>query len=392
MMRLLLYFLILLASVWLGLQIHQDPGYVLINYRHWSLETTLWFAILAIVVLFFLLYLLLRLLRGTTNISGRLRNWTDRRRYRKANQQTNRGLCELAEGEWKAAEKNLIGGARHSEIPLINYLAAAGAAQKQGHYEERDGYLRSAHSSDPQAEVAIGLTQAQLQIDAKQWELALATLRHLQQITPNHNYALKLLQRTYLELRDWQSLEALLPNLKKYKVFKPEMLNQIESRVYLQLMTTATASASPEAVTKMWQGIPSSLQHDSKIFSVYVDYLIKKGDGAAAETLLREELKKNWSPELVQRYGLAQGENATRQLTTAESWLKNHGNDPVLLLCLGRLCLRNQLWGKARDYLETSLQIEPHAPTYYELGQLLEQLNEGQAALDCYRKGLALVS
>ena len=63
---------------------------------------------------------------------------------------------------------------------------------------------------------------------------------------------------------------------------------------------------------------------------------------------------------------------------------------PVLLLCLGRLSLRNRLFGKARDYLQSSLQIEPRSETYRELGQLLEQLNETQAALDCYRKGLAL--
>ena len=296
MIRLFVYFLILLASVWLGLQIHKDPGYVLITYQHWSVETTLWFAILAVVVIFFLLYLLMRLLRGTSNISGRFRNWADQRRFRKANQLTNRGLCELAEGEWKAAEKNLIRGAGNSEIPLINYLAAAGAAQKQGHYEERDGYLRSAHGSDPQAEIAIGLTQAQLQIDAKQWELALATLRRLQQLTPNHSYVLKLLQRVYLELHDWQSLQALLPNLRKYKVFKPEMLDKVESSVYLQRVTTVASSADTEMVVKIWQSIPSSWQQDPKILSVYVDYLIKKGDGVTAETLLREALKKTGMP------------------------------------------------------------------------------------------------
>lgn len=55
----------------------------------------------------------------------------------------------------------------------------------------------------------------------------------------------------------------------------------------------------------------------------------------------------------------------------AESWLKQAPQDAQLLLCLGRLCLRNQLWGKAREYLEASLQFARQADTCIELARLL---------------------
>jgi HemY protein len=42
---------------------------------------------------------------------------------------------------------------------------------------------------------------------------------------------------------------------------------------------------------------------------------------------------------------------------------------PSLLLTLGRLCLQNSLWGKARDYLENSLQVQRNPEACAELAQ-----------------------
>lgn len=59
---LILLFLLLLLSFWLGLEMIQDTGHVLIIYRHWSIEITLWVAITSLIVLFLLLYFIFRLL------------------------------------------------------------------------------------------------------------------------------------------------------------------------------------------------------------------------------------------------------------------------------------------------------------------------------------------
>jgi hypothetical protein len=67
-------------------------------------------------------------------------------------------------------------------------------------------------------------------------------------------------------------------------------------------------------------------------------------------------LKRKYDSHLARLYGLVRGSDPARQLQTAEGWLKEHPADPSLLLTLGRLCLQNSLWGKARDYLESSLR------------------------------------
>ena len=113
-------------------------------------------------------------------------------------------------------------------------------------------------------------------------------------------------------------------------------------------------------------------------------------DHASAEKSIQRALKKAWDSQLVRQFGLLDTGNAARQLTQAEGWLQEHPEDPQLLLCLGRLCLREKLWGKARDYFESSYRAQVGAEICAELGRLLIGLGEPKVAAAYYREGLAL--
>lgn len=392
-MKLLVLFLsVLILFVWLGLKIQADPGYVLFAYQQWTVETPLWFAIAAIVVGFVLLHLLLRLLYRLGSVAGRWRVWAQQRRLRRAHERTSRGLIELAEGHWRAAEKDLLKAAQYTDMPLINYLSAARAAQELGEDERRDEYLHKAHLVMPSAEIAVGLTQAQLQFNHQQLEQALATLRRLHELAPKHPYILKLLQKIYLELQDYENLEALLPNLKKAKVLSPADMLLLQQKIYSGLLQQAEKAHDQTAVETVWNRMPKELQKEPIILTQYVRYLLKTKHEVLAEQLLRETLKKKWDETLVMYYGLVAGEESEKQLAQAEGWLKSHPENPALLLCLGRLCIRNSLWGKARSYLETCIALSPSAEAYSALAQLLEKMGEPEQASQCYRKGLLLAT
>jgi HemY protein len=91
-------------------------------------------------------------------------------------------------------------------------------------------------------------------------------------------------------------------------------------------------------------------------------------------------------------YGIVEADDATKQLKRAEKWLQQHGEDPDLLLAAARLCLRNELWGKARSYLETVIALRPTPEAYQELGRLFMHLGDDEAAAEAFRNGLFLVS
>ena len=111
-----------------------------------------------------------------------------------------------------------------------------------------------------------------------------------------------------------------------------------------------------------------------------------------AEKELFSALKSNWQAPLVRLYGLVETTDTTKQLKKAENWLKNRGEDPDLLLAAARLCLRNELWGKARSYLETVISLRPSPEAYREYGALMTQLGEADAAAEAYRDGLGMVA
>lgn len=392
-MKFLIYLLIsLVAAIGLGLVLAREPGYVLIGFGEWTLETTLALLVFTLMLGFVALYMLLRFFAGLRRAPHKLQQWDQRRKALRARNALNRGLIELSEGDWQSAERRLLKHVDDSDTQLLNYLAAARAAQQQGAHERRDHYLRLAHQNMPAADIAVGLTQAELQIAHRQMEQALATLTHLRTIAPRHSYVLEMLMRLYERVQDWEHLRDLLPELRKRGVLSNEDADRLEVRLHCELLKQATRSSDSDVLRDAWNRVPRRLTHDVELALAYATHLHSIGEDADAENELRGFLKKHWDERLVDLYGRVQGEDLARQLTTAEEWLRNHDRNPVLLLALGRLAMRNSLWGKARSYLEASVGIAPTIESYQLLGTLAEQMKDAALATDCYRKGMLLAT
>lgn len=393
MLRFIGLLLLLLGSVWLGLKVVDDPGFALFSYRNWTMEMPLWVALLGFVVLIFLLFFFMRLFDNIDVSLYRLKNWLHWRRKYKAYSKTHHGILDLIEGDWRSAERFLLEGIAQSDAPLINYLAAARAAQQQGNYEKRDEYLRDAHRVAPSAEVTIGLVQAQSQMEQGRLEQALATLKHLRTIAPKHKQVLRQLQKLYVQLPDWNELSKLLPILRKTKALNESQLAALEKNVYQQSLQTTAKSSDLAALQQVWKTIPRAWQKDPAIIYCYTKQLsVHTTAMAEAEELINKAVKKAWDSDLVKLYGSLKLPNPKKQLAHAESWHAQYGDQAVLLLTLGRLCARCQLWGKARGYFEDSLKLHADPETYTEYGKLLEQLGETEEAVQHYREGLLMVS
>jgi len=388
MIKVLFIFILLLASVWLGIQLQHDPGYMLIAINKWTIETTLWVAISAFILLFLLLHMLLLVLNWTLHIPLSWSNWLAKRRAHKAQAKTHQGLIEFSEGYWLQAKNHLIKALPDTDTPLFNYLTAARAAQEMGDNKLRDDYLREAQQSTPEAAIAIELTQAQLQLADKQWEQALATLRHLQVLAPRHPYVLKLLMHLYEEVKDWPQLVALLPELKRNHVIENTEYSRLQHYAYLQTVIEMIKQNQPQALKDMMKSLPKNLSRDPDIIAAYCQYLINKQDYVEAESLLRHCLRKQFNEQLIDLYGQINSNEA--QLVFAESLLKTYPHSAPLLVCLGRLSEFNNLWGKARTYFEESIHHGATPIAYAELGKLLERLNDQAAACAAYRNGLLL--
>ena len=387
---------VLLIAALLGMAVAEDPGYLLIAWRNMSVETSIWVGLAFLLALWLLVGLLRAVVRLINASSRRVNPWSRHNRARRANQVTTRGLLEFAEGHWANSLRLLRRSAPHADQPLINYLAAARAAHEIEDYRESDNLLREAYETTPQADVAIAVTQAQLQIARGQLEQALATLTRLRKEHPKHLYALKLMGQLYLRLEDWEQLEQLLPELRRHRLHSETDQLELERRVYTALLTQAgqrtDGQTAGNPVSSVWEHLPKSLKQDAALLETYCLQLRASGAEVHAEKVLREALGQFYNDRLVHIYGLVRGADPARQLSTAERWLADHSHDATLLLALGRLALRNHLWGKAREYLEGSFANRRDIQTCAELVRLLEHMGEPQAAQKVLRQGFALMA
>ena len=389
-------FLLIAAAACIGLAIAEDAGYVLIAYKSFRYESSVWATLALIVVLWLLIWGIKLLVELVTASTGLVNPWSRRNRSRRVQIAIEQGQMDLAEGRWASAQKHLARAAEAERQPLLTYLGAARAANELGHYEESDKLLERALQRQPQAELAIALSHAQLQVDRADTDGALNTLQAMHERHPHNVQVLRQLQRLHQQRGDWTALIRLLPELRKDKVLPAKELAELESRAWGQNLNLAAqreteGEAALQSLQRAWQQLTSAQRQEPALVLAYAEQLRQLGAQGEAEEVLRGALKRNYDSHLVRLYGLLRGKDPVKQLQTAEGWLKAHPADPSLLLTLGRLCLQNSLWGKARDYLENSLKLQRNPEACAELARLLAQLGETDRSNQLFQEGLNLL-
>lgn len=382
----------LFAAVGIALLLRTDSGYVLITVGQWTIETSVAVSIVLGVVAFALLYLIFQLLGRLWRMPRKLRVATRRYRVHKGQRLLAQGMKELVEGRWAAAEATFTKSVEYSETPALHYIGAAQAAQRLKAPMRRDNYLRQADNLPNQNALAVGLSKAEILLASEQPVGARDILVQLQREHPRNSRVLELLAQSYRKLDAWMDLKEILPQLQKYRALSDPQYTELQVQTYRELLNNKARSGTPEDLRTLWNEIPKPLQSEELLLIDYVGHLRDHNAADEAEMLLRGALNERWSEKLIVGYGEIGRGNAAAQLEVAEGWLQQRAQDPYLLLTLGRLAARGHQLEKARAYLEQSIKLLPNPDAYQELGDVLEQLDEKEAANQCYRTGLRLLS
>jgi HemY protein len=397
-MKKLLYFLapflgvmvaIFFAYQWMhGLE---NPGYVIIGMGHWSLEKTLVDFTMQLVIGFFILYVLFRLLGWLYRIPGQLKRRGINIKFNRSQEALIAGLVDSAEGNFERAENVLIKHAPHSGAPLIHYLSAARAAQARGALDKRDEYLQQAANKAPDSSVAIGLTQAELHLSGKEFEQALTTLTQLHSIDPAHAGVLKLLHQTYQHLGDWEGIQNLIPSLHKNKVLMEAEVKLLEAEVFCELLKQTAEQGDVEKIQSLWAEVPKYIKNMHGVLTVYFTVMFNVGAGAKIEDELTKALSLNWDENLLRLFGDIPSNDVEKQRKMAELWLQFHPESALLLTVLGKLSSKCKDVEKAKTYLTQSITAMPTVQAYQLLGDLMSEQGDKDSANQCYKMGLELV-
>jgi HemY protein len=379
--------IVALALVAGGLLAHLlliDPGYVAVRLGRTLFETTL--------PIFALLlaggYFLVRALVGAASARARLAQLRAERRKRRAREETQRGLLDLAAGNWKSAEELLSRSAPDADSPAANYLVAARAADLLDAVDRRDEWLARAQEDAPGERAAALVTLAEMQMRRGQDEPALQTLEQLDASGDLNSRGLELMARLYQKLGRGAALLALGPRLRSAKELPEAQVNELLAQVQLEEVRAAGEQADKARLEKAWSELPRGLRRLPQSITTYARAAMASQHHPAAEKVLRELIDGHPDPGATRLYGDLVIADPLAPLERAEAWLRKRPDDAELLASCARLCLRAELIGKARSYLEASIARRPSQENSLILADLLEQMGEHARAADCLRQSV----
>jgi HemY protein len=125
----------LMLAAALAAAIAYDPGYVLLAYGNYTLETTVWVGIALLMVTLLVMYLLILIVHRGVRHGTIFSRWHSSWRDNRGRQLTQRGLLAYLEGNFERARVVLDRAAARAETPALNYVLAARAAAAQGEHQ-----------------------------------------------------------------------------------------------------------------------------------------------------------------------------------------------------------------------------------------------------------------
>ena len=392
MTKTITFFLVFFSAVGLGVFVYHHPGHVLISFKEISVEASAWLAILITILAQTIFLLSIKLLTKIFKTTSIATNWFKNHKLRKARRLFEAGWHDLTNGNWRPAEKNFSRAAKYGHLTPVNYLAAAFSAFKQHLPLKQDYYLNLAIQAAGKNSLTAGLIKAFCSTKSQELPEAKKTLERLYQIFPKNHLVLELLSSTYQQQGNWLALKMLLTPLKKYQVLNRQDFFILELAIYQNLLQLATLEKHPE---QSWEKIPGPLKKEPVLIAIYVEWLLSTNETSKtekAEQILKAALHHKLDESLLGLYAKLNSLSPLKQLDRAEHWLVTSPDNYHLLITLGTICRKQQLWGKAKFYLNASIEISPTATAYAELGQLIitEQKEPLNTAISYYQKALAV--
>lgn len=355
----------------------EDPGYVLVRFRGYTMQTSL----LAAVVLLLLVWALV-------GVIWRAARWPfgafSRRHRRVSQQRFAEGMVALMEGRHGDAERDLHRASRLGALHGPALLAAAEAASRRGEHARALATLDEAAQVAPQA--ARVLRARVLRRDGRPAE-AMALLAPEAEngtLSPGGWWEYV---RAALAVGDMRRARRALEPLQKSGVLGTRAYSALETQV---LVASLQAAADGAVLNTLWSQLPKAQRRIPAVIDAYARKAAGYGLVLPAMDEVESALRREWSPQLAETYGLLAGDDLDGRLRRAEGWLDAHPNDPSLLLALGRMCARIKVWGKARAYLERSLALVPRAEAWEVLGDVYMGLGDATLAQRCYRNAMAM--
>src|SRR5450830_1433869 len=248
-MRLLLWLVALMAlAIGIAVTARFNPGNVVLFYPPNRIDLSLNFVIVLEVLLFAIVYALVRAFSATVSMPARVAAYRQRKRERDGNKGLRDALKALFEGRFGHAEK---AASRAAELPENAGLAAligARAAHRMREPGRRDAWLAGI-VHDNTLKTARLMTVTELLVDDHQPEAALEAVAELNASGQRHIHALQWSMKAHQQARNWPEVLRLVRVLDKRKALHPALSTRLRELAYEALLSERNVDA--EAIRRL---------------------------------------------------------------------------------------------------------------------------------------------
>ena len=382
------------CSVAIALAGRYGSGYVVFVVPPWRAELSVMLFVILGVITFAIIYAVLRLAGWAYRLRRALRMKRRERQRNKSRMALYASLKSLFSGQFRQAEQQaraaMSADETHDGTRDLAATVAAWAAHESGNSDAAVPYLErisSANSSEMR-----DASKAYMLLAEGHAKDALTLLKELAATAPKNPGVLKMKVEAEVAEKAWEDVLASLGTLTRSGLMPETAAQQLRLNAELNLIKSRPANR--DAVLSTWNSISPESRYDVSIAVTVARRLIALGCGDDAKELIDAAIDERgiagWDSSLAAVYADCKADSTLAQIERAERWLKQHARDPVLLATLGKLCMRQALWGKAQSYLEASVALEPTLDAHMTLARLMEQIGKRDEAIRHIRRSAEL--
>lgn len=395
-MRSLLWLIVLfIVAVVIVLTGTHYNGNVFIVVEQTQIRINLHLFVGLVILLVVLLYVLLRIVMGLVHLPGQWTRWRVNHQRHQVETALNHAGLAFFEGRFQFAEREaerVLGNKQGHNSRALALMIAAHSADQIDELAKRDRYLNEIAQLPEKQQLSRYLLLARSALAKHDNIGAKNALEAASKISPNLTQVAKLRLRYEWENGNPQGVLQQVDKLSRADALSESELQSYRHWAYQQLLARAH---DPSELKMSLKAIPADEREGDLCVDIVKKYL-QLGMYAQALKYVKKYYPVSFNPDLLPLFSEANQYSSVKDqqksIEIAEKWLQQRPQDPALQMLLGQLSYDQQLWGKAKSYLEASLQISNNNVARLLLAKVLEHSGQTAAAQQQREQVLATIS